>query len=211
MISGASHLAEERLFDCYMAARAGEPADPPTAEHLADCPACGARYADLAQFMDDLRAAGDADIDALFPAERLREQHQLIARRIEFVGRSARVITFPQAASPRQLPARRRRAVPSWVAATAAAGLFAGVAVGMFFERVGRPAPVAAPVAAVASAPRVVAPVVEPSVVDSEMERQELFMSEINLAADSPRTAELAAYDELTPHIREVSFTLSGR
>ncbi len=213
MIGGTSHPAEERLFDCYMAARAGEPADPPTAEHLADCAECAARYTDLAQFMDDLRTSSDADIDDLFPAERLREQHQQIARRIELVGRSARVITFPQPASTRQLAAGRRRAVPGWVAATAAAGLVAGVAAGMFFERTGRPSPVTVPPTIAASAPRVIAPVAEPAVVESEseVERQELFMSEIALAADRPRTAELAAYDELTPHIREVSFTLPGR
>ena len=59
MISRARHLQEERLFDSYLAERAGEPIDPPIAEHLADCAACCARYAELAAFMDALRKDGD--------------------------------------------------------------------------------------------------------------------------------------------------------
>lgn len=212
MIGGVSHLPEEGLFDYYLAARAGEAVDPPAAEHLADCPACAARYQDLAQFMDDLRSAGDAEVDALYPEARLREQRQQIARRLEQVERSARVITFPQPASARQLPTPRRRTVPSWVAATAAAGLVAGVSVGMFFERTGRS--VAAPVPAAASIPPsapALLPAIDNAAIDRAAELQELFMSEIDLAADRPRTAELAAYDELTPHIREVSFMVPGR
>jgi len=51
VISRAGHLQEERLFDFYMAERAGEPSSPPVAEHLADCKSCGGRYADLAAFI----------------------------------------------------------------------------------------------------------------------------------------------------------------
>lgn len=211
MIGAGPHLSEERLFDSYLAARAGEAPDPPAAEHLADCADCGARYQELARFMDDLRSAGDAEVEALFPDLRLREQHQQIARRIEQVERSARVITFPRPTLARQMPTPRRRALPSWVAATAAAGLVAGVAAGLFFQRTG-PAPLVVPAASLTTgAPEPVTPASDAAAADRAVEQQELFMSEIDLAADRPRTAELAAYDELTPHIREVSFQVSGR
>ena len=89
----AHHLHDEQLFDCYITERGGDAIDPPSAEHLADCNACSARYAELAQFMDTLRREGDADADAVFTPERLRAQQQQIARRIEQVGRPARVIS----------------------------------------------------------------------------------------------------------------------
>src|SRR5207244_7762276 len=89
------HLGEERLFDCYLSEQAGEPADPPAAEHLFDCGECCARYGDLVQFMDGLRAEADTDSDRIFTADRLRAQQQQILRRIQQLGRPARIINFP--------------------------------------------------------------------------------------------------------------------
>ena len=43
--------------------------------------------------------------------------------------------TFRTHAAPRQLPTAGARTLPRWVAATAAAGLFAGIAAGLFFDR----------------------------------------------------------------------------
>jgi anti-sigma factor RsiW len=95
VIGRAHHLQEERLFDSYLAERGGQPIDPPVAEHLADCGACGSRYAELSAFMDGLRRDGEAEADAIFTPERLRAQQQQIARRIASVGRAARVLSFP--------------------------------------------------------------------------------------------------------------------
>ena len=47
MTLGAPHLRDDRLLDCYLASRHGEALDPPVAEHLTDCDACGARYEEL--------------------------------------------------------------------------------------------------------------------------------------------------------------------
>ena len=64
--------------------------------------------------MDTLRSEGDAEADDVFTPERLRAQQQQIARRIEHVGRPARVISFPGRIVRRTMPAsaaaRRRRA-----------------------------------------------------------------------------------------------------
>jgi hypothetical protein len=204
-----SHLHEEQLFDSYWVARAGQAFDPPTAEHLGDCPECAARYRDLAGFLDRLREEADAEVDELYSAEDLRQQQQQIARRLETVGRSARVLTFPLAAATRGRPIAARRRFPRWVAATAAAGLFAGVATGLVFERSGVPVAVSRPAGASASAIAPGADFLTPSVSDTD--GHEYFMSELALAADRPRTAELEAYDQLTPHTREVSFSFGGR
>ena len=68
----ALHLQDDRLFECYLAQRQGEAADPPAVEHLADCESCAARYTELALVMDGVRAEGDAEADEAFTSERLR-------------------------------------------------------------------------------------------------------------------------------------------
>jgi len=137
MIVRAPHLQDDALYECYYAERRGEPIDPPSAEHLVDCDACARRYADVGTFLATLSVDAEAELDALFPAERLRLQQQDIAKRLELVGRAARVITFPgrRSVAPVQ-PARSSvtRVTTRWIAAAAAAGLFVGVAAGTFFN-----------------------------------------------------------------------------
>src|SRR5260370_38962979 len=95
MSARAPHLQDDSLSDCYFAERRGEALDPPAAEHLADCASCSERYAEFARFMTSLREDANADLDAWYPPERLRTQRQDIARRLEHIGRAARVISFP--------------------------------------------------------------------------------------------------------------------
>ncbi|HYM25213.1 MAG TPA: hypothetical protein VEU08_18475, partial [Vicinamibacterales bacterium] len=138
----AHHLHDDKLFDCYVAERTGETPDPRAAEHLIDCGDCSGRYAELARFMDGLRAGGDAETDAVFTADRLRAQQLAIARRIEHVGRPARVISFPGASAAQgtlSIASRTSRIAPRWIAAAAAAGLFVGAGLGMSLERSGVP------------------------------------------------------------------------
>ena len=133
MIRRSQHLHDDHLFECYLAQRQGGPADPPSAEHLADCESCAARYAELAGLMDNLRADGDAESDEIFTLERLRAQQQQIARRIGALGRPARVISFPGRFVQRTIRASTSRS-PRWTAAAAAAGLFLGIALGASYE-----------------------------------------------------------------------------
>jgi len=221
MIGLPTHLREDRLFDCYLSIRAGEPLDPRAAEHLAECAACSERFDTLRQFMDSLRDEADAEIDEVFPAELLRQQQQRIARRLATAGRPARVIHFPapQPAAPAATP--RRPVLPRWAAGAAAAGLFLGVAAGLFFR--GAPVrdgirPVPAPLQATRLAPiGTLAGTAEeaPPATGADAsgaaftDRDDLFLTELEVAAGGPRTAELAAFDALTPHIREVSFSVS--
>jgi hypothetical protein len=203
VIRRAQHLPEARLLDCYLNERDGTAVDPRVAEHLTDCEPCGARYAELTRFMDTLRSDAGLEADHAFTPERLRLQREQIARRLEHVNRPGRVITFPSRIGRRGMTVSTARVAPRWTAAAAAAGLFAGVALGAAYQwdgaalrrRVGRevmaarPAP-AAPVLTHAGAAQVGA--------------DDAFMLELEVAIDRPRTRELIAIDAFTPHFREI-------
>src|SRR5260221_10492578 len=134
MSARVPHLQDDSLSDCYFAERRGEALDPPAAEHLADCISCAERYAEFERFMTSLREEANAEVDARFPAERLRAQQQEIARRLEHIGRAARVISFPGRLAPRRTHPSTARLATRWIAGAAAAGLFVGVAAGTFFD-----------------------------------------------------------------------------
>jgi hypothetical protein len=204
VIQRASHLQEERLFDSYLAERAGEPLDPPVAEHLADCASCGSRYAELSSFMDTLRRDGDAEADAIFTPERLRIQQQQILRRMALVGRPARVLSFPGRIVRRTIDASTSRTAPRWAAAAAAVGLFVGVAVGASFPWGSRPL---ARQRAVAQSNATLRPVEIGTAGRNKVEiaSDDAFLSDLEIALERPHTRELQAFDALTPHVREVS------
>lgn len=123
------HLSETALAAAWADARldGSEPGHP----HLAACPACRARLAELSTWLDDVRDDAVAAADAAFPPERLAAQHGQIFRRLEAVGRSARVIVFPKLAQP---IASSTSPVRRWVASAAAAGLILGVALGNYMD-----------------------------------------------------------------------------
>ena len=199
----AHHLQEERLWDCYLAERGGETLDPPLAEHLTDCDECGRRYAEMTEFMDALGAEAAAETDAVFTPERLRVQQQHIARRLEHLGHPARVITFPGPAASHHVGPSAPRMARRWVAAAAAAGLFIGVGAGVFFDwgasraaRTRRAAVTRQPLLTVQAA------------LSDLSEADEAFLSELEVALERPRTRELAPFDALTPHVREITNSL---
>ena len=197
------HLAEDRLFDCYTAERAGEALDPRSAEHLADCIECGDRYAELSRFMDGLRTHADLETDAAFTPERQDLQRQSIMRRIEHLGHAARVITFPGRLVTQQMGKTIRLRVSPWAATAAAACLFVGVAVGMFYDaRNHRPTFSVARSVSAPAAPQATAGIgPAPVALDTDT-----FLSELERALGGPQTPELMSLDVLTPHVREIAF-----
>jgi len=201
------HLHDDRLFDSYFANRHGAPLDPTVAEHLTDCGTCGGRYAELAQFMDSLRESADEETDAIFTPGRLLVQQRQIARRIEHVGRAARVIKFPRPFT-RTIMASSSHTAPRWIAAAAAAGLFVGVAVGASYkvDRQGDasarpPRPVAQATARHTTA---LTPLATRGSAPPDIAADEAFLSDLEMALDRPRSRELLALDALTPHVRAV-------
>ena len=205
MIGRAHHLPEERLFDCYVAERGGDTVALPAAEHLADCPVCTARYAELVRFMDGLRAEADAETDAIFTPERLRAQQQQILRRIEHVGRPARVIDFPARLGVRRIIPSGAHGLSRWVYGAAAAGLVVGVGLGAVYEsewaaiQAGRRSAGVHQLATVRSRAATLTAMGAPEAAD------DAFLSDLDVALERPHTPSLQPYDSLTPHVREVS------
>jgi hypothetical protein len=217
-VIGQRHLSDDRLYECFVAAQTGDALDPRAAEHLGDCGACHARYADVASVMTTLRADADAEVDALYSADALRTQQSQIARRLEHLGHAARVISFPRHTVSGSMAGHASRITPRWLAAAAAAGLFVGVGLGSFvhapaFSRARRAqVPITAP--ATTSEPRAAAPVGAPEPVPTSApatadadDASDKFMEELEFALSRPRTSELLAFDELTPHVREISLS----
>jgi hypothetical protein len=200
---GRPHLADDHLFDCYTAERAGEALDPRSAEHLADCGECGNRYAELSRFMDGLRTQADVETDALFPSDRQDAQRQSIMRRIEHLGHAARVITFPGRLVTQQMGKTIRLRVSPWAATAAAACLFVGVAVGMFYDaRNHRPQFSVVRAVQSSTTPQATAGIgPAPVALDTDT-----FLSELERALGGPQTPELMSMDVLTPHVREIAF-----
>ena len=205
MIARSAHLPEERLLDCYLAERDEEALDPRVAEHLADCETCALRYADLTQFMDGLREEADEDTEAVFTPEQLSAQQRQIARRLEHVGRAARVITFPERAA-RHPDVVARRLTPRWVTAAVAAGLFLGVALGATFqwERSVR-APQQLAVSAPSAQPARSAPVATAGTGAAATADDDAFLTDLEVALERPQTRELQPFDAITPHVREIT------
>lgn len=209
MIGRARHLRDDWLFECYLADRGSQPLDPRHAEHLADCEACSARYADLVSFLSELRAQADAEADAVFSAEQLHQQQEQILRRIEHLNRSARVISFPGHVN-RQIGAGGSRVGARWLAAAAAAGLFVGVAVGSTLLQPGlnRAIPGMRVASSPSTAPRIApTPAVRinnPAIVTDSID-DDAFLLELEFALQRPHTRELQPFDALTPHVREIS------
>jgi hypothetical protein len=207
VIAHAHHVQEERLLDCYFAERGGELPDPPVIDHLEECAQCRERYRELTRFMNALRKEADLESDTVFSPERLQAQQQQIAHRLEHASRAARVISFPGRFVSGRMTSTPRVAT-RWIAAAAAAGLFVGVAVGMFsgsqaFRGAGltsasaRRAPSPRPDLLIPVATRGNGPAPDPS--------DDAFMSDLEVALERPRTRELLPFEALTPYVREVS------
>ena len=208
MTGRAHHLQEERLFDCYLAERGGEPIDPPAAEHLSDCGECGVRYADLVRFMDALRHEADAETEQVFTPERLRAQQQQILRRIAHLGRPARVIDFPGRLISRRMNPSGAQGVTRWIYAAAAAGLVIGVGLGAVYQsewaaiQNGRRTTAIHQIGAPRSR---VMPVATAGTGAALEGADDAFLSDLDVALERPHTRSLQPFDALTPHVRDIS------
>ena len=205
----ASHLVDDRLYGYYLAARQGEALDPPVAEHLADCRACAARYTDLVRTFDGLRREADAETLAVFTPERLLEQQQRIARRIEHIGHTARVITFPGQTVGRPIPGSPSHSAARWIATAAAAGLFIGVALGASYEwqlhsRGGLDVRRTRSLVAATREPSLTPRATDGTGAGPAIAADDAFLSDLERALDRPHTRELQPFDDFTPHVREV-------
>ena len=181
------HLDERALAAAWADGRVE--GTPPAHPHLAACPACRARLAELSAWLEDVRVDASAEADAAFPAERLAAQHAYIVRRLEAAGRPARVIAFPKLAGP---IASSTSPVRRWVASAAAAGLIAGIGLGNYMDlrhTLLRPSVAVTP---------------DPVLLGSNgtISDEELMWHLEQLGASSI-PEELTAFDSLTPRARD--------
>lgn len=167
--------------------------------HLDSCPACRARFSELASWLDTLRLEATAEADENFPAERLAAQHAQIFRRLEAAERPARVIAFPRFAQP--LTSRTSHA-SRWIAAAAAAGLIVGVGVGQLMDlrHSLSPQPAAMQARVSTTRPRGLDRV--PAVTGA---RDEAFLSELDASLSRNAVPELRALDAFTPRANDLS------
>jgi hypothetical protein len=197
----ARHLREERLFECYLAERNGQPVDPSTADHLALCESCATRYADVASLLEAARSEGLSQADAVFTAERLRAQHQRIVRRIEPVLGPARVISFPSRVVRRTISASASHIALRSIAAAAAAGLFVGVALGASYQYGSHARRTEGTLARQTPAARLI-PVATRGSGPAPAATDDAILTDLELALERPHTRELLAFDAFTPHVR---------
>lgn len=202
MIRRIHHLSDERLVEYCRAARAGEPVDPPAAEHLLDCAECGTQYAEISQFLAVLRQEAERDTDDVFSADWLRAQQQRIAQRLEHVGRPVRVIRFPVRGTTTTAAPSRSHTVTRWVAGAAAAGLFIGVGLGIFFDSSRLTRRGSSQSASSSTSPAATRP------ASSNDASDEAFLVELQLAVEGPQTRALAPFDALTPRVLEAANTV---
>lgn len=126
------HLSEADLVEVWTETSLNETRGAIGARaHLRDCSECRTRYAEFTGWLDGLRADATAEADDAFPPERLAAQQAQILRRLEMVGRPARVIAFPRFAGPISTQHHGRQ---RWIAAAAAAGLVVGIGLGRLVD-----------------------------------------------------------------------------
>ena len=118
LVLRGGHLSDRAVVDVCMTGE--RPA------HLDRCDICAERAIEVGRWLDEMRAIGDADVDAVFPAERLAAQQAQIMRRLEQIDQPARVIAFPKHMRLDATADQGRRVAPGWVAVAAAAGVLLG-------------------------------------------------------------------------------------
>jgi hypothetical protein len=162
----------------------------PSHPHLQACPACRSRFGLFTSWLTDVRVDAAAEVDELFPAERLAAQQAQVFRRLEAAERPARVIAFPKFTQPLTSGSSHGS---RWIAAAAAAGLIVGVGVGQMMDiRRSFGGPPAASQIRVADASEV-------RTLSTNTGREEAFLSELDLTLSRPAVPELRALDEFTP------------
>jgi len=113
------HLSEDALVEVWSTGV--------RPSHLDRCDICAERAMDMSRWLEDVRDMGAAEVNAVFPEERLAAQRGQLLQRLESLDRPAKVISFPARAVRPSDAADRRRVSPGWLAAAAAAGLALGI------------------------------------------------------------------------------------
>lgn len=121
------HLNDDELMESYVLASEGG--------HLSACPECHARYDALTRVFEQIRTEAVNEADAVFTDARLHEQRDRILRRLGRLGHPADVLMFPNRIGSHASASRLLGPARNWVAGAAAAGLVAGLLLGLAVDR----------------------------------------------------------------------------
>jgi hypothetical protein len=189
------HPDDERLLARYLD---GADADASLDAHLAWCQSCTRRLGALTRDLDGLHRAAEGATAEAFDEARLGAQRRAIQQRLG-AAVPARVLDFP---TPPPAPARYAPLIRIAAAVLLLAITGAGVIRILLL-----PPPAISSTAArqPGSAAPVTAGVRQADVLP------EAVLEDIDLALLRPRTAELLALDEFTPHVRDIVAPVRGR
>lgn len=196
------HVTDADLVTVWTDAASGGSAPTAAGTHVRECATCRARLTSLSTWLESVRADARREADEAFPRERLAAQQAQILRRLEAMGRPAKVLAFPRftrAISVRHVGRQR------WIAAAAVAGLVVGIGLGQVvdFRRViNRPdgfADLRAQIARTAPAGRLG---VQP--VNASSSEDEVFLYDREPSLSTARFPEsLRSLHEITPSARD--------
>lgn len=195
MIRTHRHLSDDRLIEVCL----DRVPDLLESEHIACCPACAARQADIARLLTDVADAAVAGADAAFPPERRARQQARILQRLEHQARPGRVIAFP-AARAAEGPSLRARPAMRWMAGAAAAGLVIGLLAGYATHRISGGGSQA--IARAVPSGRSETPVLRatPTTLSDEE-----FLGRSEMAIEGSSMSALRPLDDFTPRVWEVT------
>jgi anti-sigma factor RsiW len=187
------HPDDERLLARYLD---GAYRDASLDAHLARCPSCTRRLGALTRDLDGLHRAAEGATAEAFDEARLGAQRRAIQQRLG-AAVAARVLAFPMP------PARARHAPLIRIAAAVLLLALTGAGV----VRILLLPPPAMSLAA-ARQPGSAAPATA-GVRQADVP-PDAVLEDIDLALLRPRTAELLALDEFTPHVRDIVAPVRG-
>lgn len=188
-----AHLSDDQILGLCL----DEVASPSTRAHVETCSACAARQTELSRLLADVSATTRAEADAAFSPQHLQRQQARILQRIERIGRTATIVSFP-AGHARSVPPARPRSGMRWVAGAAAAGLIIGLLAGEYRREVWLVNPAAG---AFSAGPQTVSNLQAVSAAMSEEE----FLSRLELVIDGTGGPTLQPLHDLTPLVWEVA------
>jgi len=145
-------------------------------------------------------ASLNAEVDALYPEDRLQRQRSRILQRIDQLGRPGRVIAFPASQARSHSVLLHSTPTTRWVAAAAVVAFIAGVVAG---QRLPNEFRFNQPVHVVASRPAPEATGTSLRGSAALAASDDEFLGEVELATQS-RPAVLRHLDELTPRAWDV-------
>lgn len=191
------HLSDDRLIEICLTGTAPDGDQ----SHLTACAPCELRRLSVAQLLDEVGSAADADVDAAFPADRLARQRTRILQRIEQEGRPGRLLSFP-ASQPQTAMMLRSRPRARWAAGAVAAAFVVGMVAGHLAHDLPAAAGTDAPAAArIVSNERDTLPLRAVSTTWSDEE----FLAQIEQAAIRISPAALGPLDAMTPRAWEAA------